>query len=39
MTTILVVNHSQAIGNLAAPRVELKHGRLARIASRSLAKD
>ncbi len=37
--TILVVTHSQAIGNLADRRVELEHGRLARIASPSLAKD
>ena len=29
--TILVVTHSQAIGNLADRRVELEHGRLARI--------
>ena len=37
--TILVVTHSQAIGNLADRRVELEHGRLARIVSPSLAKD
>src|SRR6202007_574472 len=30
--TILVVTHSQAIGNLADRRVELEHGRLARIS-------
>jgi len=30
--TILVVTHSQAIGNLADRRIELEHGRLARIA-------
>jgi putative ABC transport system ATP-binding protein len=29
--TILVVTHSQAIGNLADRRIELEHGRLARI--------
>jgi putative ABC transport system ATP-binding protein len=29
--TILVVTHSQAIGNLAGRRLELEHGRLARI--------
>jgi len=37
--TILVVTHSQAIGNLADRRVELEHGRLARIVSPSLAKE
>jgi putative ABC transport system ATP-binding protein len=37
--TILVVTHSQAIGNLADRRVELEHGRLARISAPSLAKD
>src|SRR5258708_7857749 len=37
--TILVVTHSQAIGNLADRRVELEHGRLARIVSPSLAMD
>jgi putative ABC transport system ATP-binding protein len=37
--TILVVTHSQAIGNLADRRVELEHGRLARISSPSLAKE
>jgi putative ABC transport system ATP-binding protein len=37
--TILVVTHSQAIGNLADRRVELEHGRLARIVTPSLAKD
>jgi putative ABC transport system ATP-binding protein len=31
--TILVVTHSQAIGNLADRRVELEHGRLARISA------
>jgi putative ABC transport system ATP-binding protein len=36
--TILVVTHSQAIGNLADRRVELEHGRLARISAPSLAK-
>ena len=35
--TILVVTHSQAIGNLADRRVELEHGRLARISAPSLA--
>jgi putative ABC transport system ATP-binding protein len=30
--TILVVTHSQAIGNLADRRIELEHGRLARIS-------
>jgi putative ABC transport system ATP-binding protein len=37
--TILVVTHSQAIGNLADRRVELEHGRLARISVPTLAKD
>jgi putative ABC transport system ATP-binding protein len=37
--TILVVTHSQAIGNLADRRVELEHGRLARITLPSLAKE
>jgi putative ABC transport system ATP-binding protein len=41
--TILVVTHSQAIGNLADRRIELEHGRLARISApagaRSLAKE
>jgi putative ABC transport system ATP-binding protein len=37
--TILVVTHSQAIGNLADRRVELEHGRLARISFPSLAKE
>ena len=37
--TILVVTHSQAIGNLADRRVELEHGRLARIVSPSMAKE
>ena len=37
--TILVVTHSQAIGNLADRRVELEHGRLARIHVPSGAKD
>jgi putative ABC transport system ATP-binding protein len=36
--TILVVTHSQAIGNLADRRIELEHGRLALISSPSLAK-
>jgi putative ABC transport system ATP-binding protein len=36
--TILVVTHSQAIGNLADRRLELEHGRLARISVPSLAK-
>jgi putative ABC transport system ATP-binding protein len=36
--TILVVTHSQPIGNLADRRVELEHGRLARITVPSLAK-
>ncbi|HWX37757.1 MAG TPA: ABC transporter ATP-binding protein [Candidatus Sulfotelmatobacter sp.] len=37
--TILVVTHSRAIGNLADRRIELEHGRLARIIAPSLAKD
>ena len=37
--TILVVTHSQVIGNLADRRVELEHGRLARISAPSLAKE
>src|ERR1700691_5353855 len=37
--TILVVTHSQAIGNLTDRRVELEHGRLARISTPSLAKE
>src|ERR1700733_9444992 len=37
--TILVVTHSQAIGNLADRRIELEHGRLARIIVPSLAKE
>src|SRR5580700_6733360 len=37
--TILVVTHSQAIGNLADRRVELEHGRLARISAPSLGKE
>jgi putative ABC transport system ATP-binding protein len=37
--TILVVTHSQVIGNLADRRVELEHGRLARISVPSVAKD
>jgi putative ABC transport system ATP-binding protein len=37
--TILVVTHSHAIGNLADRRVELDHGRLARISTPSLAKE
>jgi putative ABC transport system ATP-binding protein len=37
--TIVVVTHSQAIGNLADRRVELEHGRLARISVSSLAKE
>jgi putative ABC transport system ATP-binding protein len=37
--TILVVTHSQAIGNLADRRVELEHGRLARISVPSLAQE
>jgi putative ABC transport system ATP-binding protein len=37
--TILVVTHSQAIGSLADRRIELEHGRLARISTPSLAKD
>ncbi len=35
--TILVVTHSQAIGNLADRRIELEHGRLARIVAPSPA--
>ena len=37
--TILVVTHSQVIGNLADRRLELEHGRLARIIVPSLAKE
>ena len=37
--TIVVVTHSQAIGNLTDRRVELEHGRLARISTPSLAKE
>jgi putative ABC transport system ATP-binding protein len=37
--TILVVTHSQAIGNLSDRRVELEHGRLARISVPSVAKE
>jgi putative ABC transport system ATP-binding protein len=37
--TILVVTHSQAIGNLADRRIELEHGRLSRISAPSLAKE
>jgi putative ABC transport system ATP-binding protein len=37
--TILVVTHSQTIGNLADRRVELEHGRLARISVPSTAKE
>jgi putative ABC transport system ATP-binding protein len=37
--TILVVTHSHAIGNLSDRRLELEHGRLARIIVPSLAKD
>ena len=37
--TILVVTHSQAIGNLADRRLELEHGRLARISAPSLAEE
>jgi len=37
--TILVVTHSQTIGNLADRRVEFEHGRLARIGAPSLAKE
>jgi len=37
--TILVVTHSQVIGNLADRRVELEHGHLARIHVPSGAKD
>jgi len=36
--TILVVTHSQAIGNLADRRIELEHGRLARIVAASQAR-
>ena len=36
--TILIVTHSQPIGNLADRRVELEHGRLARISAPSLTK-
>jgi putative ABC transport system ATP-binding protein len=36
--TILVVTHSQPIGNLADRRVELEHGRLARISVPSMTK-
>jgi putative ABC transport system ATP-binding protein len=37
--TILVVTHSQTIGNLADRRVEFEHGRVARIGAPSLAKE
>jgi putative ABC transport system ATP-binding protein len=37
--TILVVTHSQAIGNLADRRVELEHGHLARIHVPSVTKE
>ena len=37
--TILVVTHSHAIGNLADRRIELEHGRLARIIAPSLANE
>jgi putative ABC transport system ATP-binding protein len=37
--TILVVTHSHAIGNMADRRIELEHGRLARISAPSLAKE
>ena len=37
--TILVVTHSQAIGNLADRRVELEHGRLLRISAPSQANE
>src|SRR5579862_9994737 len=37
--TILVVTHSQMIGNLADRRVELDHGRLARISVPSAARE
>jgi putative ABC transport system ATP-binding protein len=37
--TILVVTHSQAIGNLADRRIELEHGRLARIVTPSLQQE
>jgi putative ABC transport system ATP-binding protein len=36
--TILVVTHSPAIGNLADRRIELEHGRLARIVAASQAR-
>jgi len=36
--TILFVTHSQAIGNLADRRIELEHGRLARIVAASQAR-
>ena len=36
--TILVVTHSQAIGSLADRRIELEHGRLARIVAASQAR-
>jgi hypothetical protein len=39
MTAILVVRHSQPIGNLARRRVELEHGRLSPIVSASLAEE
>ena len=37
--TILVVTHSHAIGNLADRRIELEHGRLARIIAPSLTNE
>ena len=37
--TILVVTHSQAIGDLADRRIELEHGRLTRISTPSMAKE
>jgi len=37
--TILVVTHSRAIGNLADRRLELEHGRLARISAAFLAEE
>jgi putative ABC transport system ATP-binding protein len=37
--TILVVTHSQTIGNLADRRVDFEHGRVARIGAPSLAKE
>ncbi len=37
--TILVVTHSQVIGNMADRRIELEHGRLARIHVPSAARD